>query len=112
MKFNEALEQATQSDDVEGLPKRVGKIVRRKVPAGYTVMSKGKAKKKKKKEDEDEEKEVSEAGPMSGRTSGGLPFQQASAADSMHRMAKFWRGRKKKKKGTTVKKKEEEEDEE
>lgn len=99
MKFNEAVEQATQSDDVEGIPKRYGKMVRRKVPAGYTVMSKGNAKKKKK-EDEDDEKDLEEL------------LTQMSPEDDMHAQAKFWRG-KKKAKGTTVKgKKKDEEDDE
>ena len=90
MKFNEAVEQATQSKDVEGVKKIFGKIVRRKVPAGYTVMSKGK--KKKKKDDDEDEKELEEL------------FTQMSPADDFHTMSKFWRG-KKETKGTTEPKK-------
>lgn len=37
MKFGEALENiGTSSSNVEGIKKKVGNIVRRKIPAGYT----------------------------------------------------------------------------
>jgi hypothetical protein len=52
MRFDEALAIATQSADVEGIPKRFGKIVRRRVPAGYISHIKKRKKKKKKEEDE------------------------------------------------------------
>lgn len=52
MKFNEALEIATQASDVEGIKKRVSPIVRRKVPAGYTAIKSKKKKKRKKESDE------------------------------------------------------------
>jgi len=52
MKFQEALEIATQAADVEGIKKRVSPIVRRKVPAGYTAIKSTKKKKRKKKKDE------------------------------------------------------------
>jgi hypothetical protein len=49
MKLEQVLEQiATQSTDVKGVQKVVEPIVRRVVPAGYTVMSTSKKKKKKK----------------------------------------------------------------
>ena len=50
MKLIEAMEAATQSDDVTGIQKAMMPIVRRKVPAGYTKMGKKKKKKKGKKE--------------------------------------------------------------
>jgi hypothetical protein len=75
MNFDEAVEQATQSSDVEGIPKRFGKkVVRRKVPAGYTVASRKKTKKK----EDDEEEELSEL------------FRQLSPAEAYYRMWKFW----------------------
>ena len=51
MKLREILEfiSSTQASDVEGIKKRVGKIVRRKVPAGYTKCTSKKKKRKKKK---------------------------------------------------------------
>lgn len=46
----------TQSNNVQGVPKNVGEVVKRKVPAGFTIMSQSgdgdeteKSKKKKKK---------------------------------------------------------------
>jgi hypothetical protein len=48
MKFNEALEMSmTTTSDVEGIKKKVGSVVRRKVPAGYTEYKKKKKRKKK-----------------------------------------------------------------
>lgn len=72
MKFNEAIENiGTTSADVEGVPKKFSKIVRRKVPAGYIADIR---KKKKKKE------EISETafGQMD-------PYQMQSY------MTKFWK---------------------
>jgi len=55
MRFDEAIAMATQAVDVEGIPKTMYPIARRKVPAGYVadVRDRKKKKKKKRKSDED-----------------------------------------------------------
>lgn len=58
MKLKDIIEQvvpATQSSDVEGVPKVMSPIVRRKVPAGYIETTKKNKKKKKIQEEESQE---------------------------------------------------------
>lgn len=75
MKFNEAIENiGTISADVEGVPKKFSKIVRRKVPAGYVADIRKKKKKKEEKEDLDE-----------------TAFSQMDPYKMQSYMTKFWK---------------------
>ena len=49
MRFDEAIAIATQAVDVEGIPKVMYPMVRRKVPAGYEADVRPRKKKKKRK---------------------------------------------------------------
>lgn len=48
MRFDEAIAIATQAMDVQGIPKVMYPMVRRKVPAGHTADVRDRKKKKKK----------------------------------------------------------------
>jgi len=53
MRFDEAIAMATQAVDVEGIPKTMYPMARRKVPAGYVADVRDRKKKKKKRKSDE-----------------------------------------------------------